>query len=289
MEYRFFFFLALIKLCFASAPDETPVAPDEKVFSFFSQLLTKINCNSSYIIFDDYHKINDLYNRFPLDCTLSLIVLDDIRLVYVTCLALQSSYSYTPFKDDLKENPAKINQKKPCFYFVVRKIFSCLNRLILLNLKKKFTLTDAEAREKEWNGRKKLVCAMLSILEQFSFYSEPFIEWPFYYIRKFSPRTCIRIISNLIEDIELDFESGAYKTFTQLQRLSKRYAGQVPTSEPTQQKIFTLVTLFHLYSYHIITFSRASLDLNNCTPIFLALLIESSVIFRFHGRVIYAF
>ena len=277
MEYRFFFFLALIKLCFASVPDETHVAPDEKVFSFFSQLLTKINCNSSFIISDDYDKINDLHNHSLLDCMLSLIVLGDIRLVYVFCLALQGFSIYTRFKDDLKENPAKINQKKSCFYFVVQKIFLCLNRLIFLNLKRKFTLADA--REKEWNDRKKLVCTMLSILEQYSFYSEPFLMltlYPFNYRRKISPRTSFRIMSSLIEDIEMDFESAAYKTFIQLQRLSKRYAGQVPKSEPIQQKIFTLINLFRLYSHHIIIFSPSSLNLNNCTPKFLALLIESS-------------
>ena len=36
MDLGFFFFLVLLKLCIPSSLDETSVAPNEKVFSYFS-------------------------------------------------------------------------------------------------------------------------------------------------------------------------------------------------------------------------------------------------------------
>ena len=280
MKLQFFFFLVLLKLFLASSPDETSVTPNDKVFSYFSGLLNKINRNPSLSLtsYDfyiyDFHKIKGLHKRFPLDCMLSVRILDDIQLVYLTCLALKR-FSYINFMEDLKQNLFRMNQKLH-FNAIARSIFECFNWRILTNLRKNFTFADFEDRKVEWNERKMVVCVILSILQQFSFSTESFLEIKLEYERKISPRTYIRIISNLIEDIEMDFEAGAYKTFLRLQHFSKSYDGKIPTQEPFQQKIFTLVNLFHFYSHHIITFSPASLKLEICTPKFLALLVMSS-------------
>ena len=91
MDLRFFFFLVLLKLCLSSSLDETSVAPKEEVFSYFSQLLSKINRHPSFsITSDDFDKIRDLYKHFPLDCMLSLAALDEIKLIYLTCLAIEN-------------------------------------------------------------------------------------------------------------------------------------------------------------------------------------------------------
>ena len=44
-----------------------------------------------------------------------------------------------------------------------------------------------EGYKVEWNDRKKLVCTMLSILQQLSFSTESFLELKYYYERKISP------------------------------------------------------------------------------------------------------
>ena len=87
------------------------MAPNEEVFSYFSQLLTKINQNPPFsITSDDFDKINDMYKRFPLDCMLSLDALDEIKLVYLTCLAIEN-FKYIDFLKDLEKNPFGMNQK----------------------------------------------------------------------------------------------------------------------------------------------------------------------------------
>ena len=282
MNLRFFFFLALLKICLSSSPNESTVAPKEEVFSYFSQLLPKINQSPSLSInFDDYDKIKGLYRRFPLDCMLSLKALNKIKLVYLTCLIIEN-YDYYEFLADLEKNPFGMNQKSH-FKATVRRIFKCFNLQIIFKLREQFTCADSEDWKEEWkdinvewNDRKKLVCTMLSILQRLGFSTKSFLDSNFCYVRKISPRTCIRVMANLIEDIEMDFVAGAYKTFLRLQHLSKSHAGKIPTQEPLQQKIFTLVNLFHIYSYQIINFSPTSLNLDLCTPEFLALLVMSS-------------
>ena len=83
-------------------------------------------------------------------------------------------------------------------------------------------------------------------------------------------------MTNLIEDIETDFEAGAYKTYLQLQHFSKKYDGKIPTRGPLQEIILTLGNLLRFYSHHIITFCPTSLNLSHFTPKFLALLISAS-------------
>ena len=262
------------KLSLSSSSDETSVAPNEKVLSFFSKLLTKIKRNPSlsltfYGYEIDSYRIKYMYKRFPLDSMLSLKILDEIQLVYLTYLALKDFFNEI-FEKDLIQNLSTQN------------IFACFNEQILIKLRKKFTCADSEDWKEEWkdinvewNDRKKLVCTMLSILQRLGFSTKSFLELK-PYERKISPRTYIRIISNLIEDIEMDFEAGAYKTYLQLQHFSKKYDGEIPTRGPHQEIILTLVNLFHFYSHQIISFNPTSLKLDNCTPKFLALLVLSS-------------
>ena len=193
------------------------------------------------------------------------------------------------FQEDINNNLYKMNQK-PHFNAAVNRIFNYFNWLIEDNFSESFTCADSEdrkensedrkqdfeCRRKEWNDRKKLVRTMLSILREISFSTESFIELKPYYRGKTSPRTYIQIMSGLVDDIEMNFEAGIHKTFLQLQQFSQRYDGKIPTRGPHQEIILTLVNLFHFYSNHIFNFNRTSLKLDNCTPKFLALLIESS-------------
>ena len=288
MDFRFFFFLVLLKLCRASSTDETSEAP-KKVFSYFSQLLTEIKRNPSFLItYEDYYKINDLYRRFPLDCMLSLDALDDIQLIYLTCLVLGGG-SYFNLQDIFGLNLFGVNRKFRIKATVLG-VFKWFNGQILDKLRKNFTRADSESRKEDsgdeneglerrkvdLNDRKKLVCAMLSLLQQISFSSESFLDLGHCYGRKIYPRTYIQIMTSLIEAVEMDFVAGAYETFLQLQDLSKSHAGKIPTQGLSQQRIFTLVSLFHFYSHHIYNFSPTSLNLNLCTPEFLALLVMSS-------------
>ena len=208
---------------------------------------------------------------------LSLEALNEIKLVYLTCLALDHG-NYTDFQKSLELDLFGVNQGPHFkeFYSIIQRIFSIFNRQILVKLRMDFTFADSEARKKEWNDRKDIVRVMLSILQQLSFSTESFLEFPYKCEREISPRTYIRIMSDLIEDIEMDFEAGAHKTFLRLQYLSESYDGEIPTQEPLQQKIFTLVNLFHFYSLHIIYFDPTSLNLDICTPKFLACLSMSS-------------
>lgn len=279
MDLRFFFFLALLKLCLSSSPNETSVAPKEEVFSFLSELRSKINRNHSFPITSaDFDKIGELRIDFPLDFMLSLVALGDIQLIYLTCLAMENySYGYYDnFQKDLEQNPFRMNQKV-YFNAAVQRIFKWFNCRILDKLRRDFSYTDSEGKKEEWNDVKKLVCAMLLVLQQLSFSTESFLELMPYYESKISPRTYIRVMTNLIENVEMDFEAGAHKTYHQLQHFSKKYDGKIPTQEPSQQKILTLINLFFFYSRQIRSWNPTSLNLDLCTPKFLALLIRSSI------------
>ena len=161
MDLRFFFFLALLKLCLSSSLDETSEAPNEEVFSYFSQLLTGIKRDPSFsITSDDYDKIRDLYKHSPLDCMLSLVALTphnilrthnphlspltpqrtypSCKLIYLTCLAIWN-IEYVKFQQNLEQNPFGMNQKSH-FEATVQRIFACFNEQILFKLREEIYL-----------------------------------------------------------------------------------------------------------------------------------------------------
>ena len=101
---------------------------------------------------------------------LSLKALDDIQLVYLTSLAIVYRDKFH-FEKVLNQNLFRMNQK----LVIVQSIFECFNQIISTKLVENFKLrqiftgADIEGRKREWNDRKKIVCAMLSILQKISF------------------------------------------------------------------------------------------------------------------------
>jgi hypothetical protein len=211
-------------------------------------------------------EINGFYTAQPFCFMRTLNSLYDEELVLHVCLMLKKYEKDEIYVEWLNEcymeGSYHIHPEN-----AIQVIFECFDELIQNLMKGAFS--DSKEKTIVLNTRKHLAHLMLSILQRVSFSPFVEIEVPFT-TQKLSTRFYYRIINGFIVRLTTASFWGSKTTSRQLHKLNKRFSGTIPSQVGESEEIFILLLLFQHYSYFIVKYDFAEVDLHWVEPNFLA-------------------
>jgi hypothetical protein len=243
--------------------------PKDPIFVLLSKMAKEIQKDplkpqSPEIILE----INQHYTSHPFRFMRTLNSLFDEELILHVCLMLKRYEKYEIYVKSLKNCylewsfnllPEKKNQL----------IFECFDELIQSQMKAGFA--DPEEKDIVLNTRKLLAQLMLSIIQRISFSPNDEIKISFI-AEKLSTRSYFMIMSSYIEELSTNSFWGAKTANYKLHELSQKFNRNIPTQVQDCERVLILLLQFQHYSYFIVKYDFADVDLHRVEPSFLAII-----------------